>query len=151
MEVMTPVNFKEVLQKKLHGISKQYFSYGTSLKDQDFALNEPKSRSLHVEKGKTVKVTPTNRKQTHFLIAWGCGEFGQHGQDVKEDVTFEMALNELRGGELMIPDGEFPLNSVCGSSHTLVLTGVDSMMTIYNRLLMINIWINTIITHDYFH
>ncbi|XP_028406964.1 uncharacterized protein LOC114529378 [Dendronephthya gigantea] len=127
MEVMTPINFTEVLQKKLHGISKQYFSYGTSVKDQDFAPYKPKSKSLHVQEEKTVNSVPTNQKRTHSLVSWGCGEFGQHGQDLKGDVTLEMALNQLRGGGLMLPDGEFPLNSVCGSSHTLALTDTGNL------------------------
>ena len=124
MEVMNPVDYSS-LQEKLNGLSKQYFSYSTSIKDRSFSLHKQANKFLHIETDQTAKLTPTGRNQTHSLIVWGCGEFGQHGLTQNGDVTFEMALCKFKSGALMLPDGQLPVSTVCGSSHTLVLTGTD--------------------------
>jgi hypothetical protein len=120
MEVMNPVSFQQ-LQQKINGLSKEYFSYSTSIQDRDFAVYKP----LHIEQEKTTRLTRPRKNQSRSLIVWGCGEFGQHGLDQSADVTFEMAICECMTGECMLPDGELPVTTVCGSSHTLVLTGID--------------------------
>ena len=124
MEIMNPVNFKQ-LQQKITKLSQEYFSYGTTIKDRDFAVCKPANGLLHIEEEKTTKLAPSSKHQPHSLIAWGCGEFGQHGLDQSNDVTFETAIEKLKSGEFMLHDSEYPVNTVCGSSHTLVLTGTD--------------------------
>lgn len=122
MEVMNPVDYS--LQEKINGLSKQYFSYSTSIKDRNLFLHEQANKCLHIETDQTGKLAPTGRNKTHSLIVWGCGEFGQHGLTQSGDVTFEMALSEFKSGALMLPNGQVPVSTVCGSSHTLVLTGM---------------------------
>ena len=122
MEVMNPVNYEQI-QEKINGLSKQYFSYSTSIKDRDISHYKPFNRSLHIAQQKTRNFGNTGQKQKHSLVVWGCGEFGQHGLDQNGDVTFEMALSKYKCGEMMLPNSECPVFSVCGSSHTLVLTG----------------------------
>ena len=128
MEVMNLVNFKQ-LQQKINGLSKEYFSYSTSTKDHDVSLYKPANGLLHIGQEKTAKLAPSSKKKSHFLIVWGCGEFGQHGSNQSGDVTFEMAIRKFKSEEFMLPHCEFPVTTFCGSSHTLLLTGRHVMTT----------------------
>jgi hypothetical protein len=129
MEVMNLVNFKQ-LQQKINGLSKEYFSYSTSMKDHDVSLYKPANGLLHIGQEKTAKLAPSSKNKSHFLIVWGCGEFGQHGSDQSGDVTFEMAIRKFKSDEFIkLPHCEFPVTTFCGSSHTLLLTGRHMMTT----------------------
>lgn len=62
---------------------------------------------------------------SELLISWGCGEFGQHGLSHHcGDVTLNEALNYIKSDNLTIPVAEKPLQAICGSSYTLLLTGI---------------------------
>ena len=124
MEVMNSVNFQQ-LQQRINGLSKDFFSYSTTVKDCDFSVYKPVDSTRNIVQDSTPRITPLSKNRSRSLIAWGCGEFGQHGLDQSGDVTFEMAFSKFMSGESMLPDGELPVTSVCGSSHTLVLTGID--------------------------
>ena len=124
MEVMNPADYHQ-LQEKINGLSRQYFSYSTSIKEHSLTLQKPANKIVHIEQHKTGKLASTGRNRTHSLIVWGCGEFGQHGLAQSGDVTFEMALCKFKSGAVMLPNCQFPVSTVCGSSHTLVLTGTD--------------------------
>ena len=56
MEVMNPVDYSS-LQEKLNGLSKQYFSYSTSIKDRSFPLHKQANKFLHIETDQTAKHT----------------------------------------------------------------------------------------------
>lgn len=57
------------------------------------------------------------------LIVWGCGEFGQHGHGHSEDVPCGDAV----GSPLWLGQDRMVVDVACGSSHTLVLTGLYSI------------------------
>ena len=52
-----------------------------------------------------------------MLHVWGCGRFGQHGKDTELNVPPEDSFVEELRDETVKLIG-------CGSSHTLVLTGL---------------------------
>ena len=60
-----------------------------------------------------------------LLLVWGCGEFGQHGHGHTEDVLSADAL----GSPLWLGQDRMVLEVACGSSHTLVLTGQQSIQS----------------------
>lgn len=55
-----------------------------------------------------------------LLVVWGCGEFGQHGHGHSEDVPCGDAV----GSPLWLGPDRMVVEVACGSSHTLVLTGL---------------------------
>lgn len=66
---------------------------------------------------------PLESKRTFdggLLIVWGCGEFGQHGHGHFEDVPCVDAV----GSPLWLGQDRMVVDVACGSSHTLVLTGL---------------------------
>ena len=57
-----------------------------------------------------------------LLLVWGCGEFGQHGHGHSEDVPCGDAV----ASPLWLGQDRMVVDVACGSSHTLVLTGLQS-------------------------
>lgn len=54
------------------------------------------------------------------LLVWGCGEFGQHGHGHQNDISLSTGLcNPLLLGQDVVV-----AKVVCGSSHTVCITGV---------------------------
>lgn len=76
------------------------------------------------EQDNTANSVLSLQRGSQSLIVWGCGEFGQHGLLQSGDVTLELAIRKFAAAEHLLPTEELPFITVCGSSHTLILTGI---------------------------
>ena len=61
-----------------------------------------------------------------YFVCWGCGEFGQHCHDNKQEVTFQDGVVEKFCGH---QSGRVK-HVACGSSHTVVVTSKFRRLTI---------------------
>lgn len=64
------------------------------------------------------------------LISWGCGEFGQHGHGIQEDIPIDDGLidNFINNSQVKMV--------ACGASHVIVVTSKYHMINVSSDILM---------------
>ncbi|XP_035829499.1 uncharacterized protein LOC118479034 [Aplysia californica] len=92
------------------------------------AAKHPTQHCMDVPDGEAQQLQKSV-KLGRALTSWGCGEFGQHGHDVTGNLDF-------RAGDITHHSylGRIKL-AACGSSHTIVVTGMLTTVLCLNLIL----------------